>query len=446
MMIGRQAWMAVIVAASVAGVAVVGPAEASQETPFTGVVVEDVEVRAGGGTAFYVVGEVERGGIVEVEEIIFRWHKIRPPEGVHSFISKAFVDVRGDGTRGVVNRDRVEVSAASVRGPAESYRWQADLNEGDEVRIVEEVNSFYRIEPPEGAFVFLPPDSVRPAEEAELLQRPAGEEVAEAAGEGEAAAEGEADEADEASARRDDVDAEAEVEASEGLAENGEAEAAEAEAEVEAEGQAVAEAERDAEAAEADAGEEAEAFDSPAVTAELREVERAMLPLLHKPIGEQPIDEMIAAYEAVAEQVELPGSDQRVVAHRLAALERNARLAQTLARVREVREQADRSAAADRELDDSPRAFEDRGYSTVARLAASRVFDGERLPRLYRLLDPETGRTIAYLEPDERIDAERMVDQLVGLEGERRYDRAIRLHVFDVETIELLERRAAEGR
>ena len=439
----RQAWMALIVAATL----VAGPAASaagSQATPFTGVVSEDVEVRAGGGMAFYVVGELQRGSIVEVEEIIFRWYKVRPPEGVYSFISKAFVDVRGDGTRGVVNRDRVEVSAASVRGPGESYRWQADLSEGDEVKIVDEANSFYRIVPPAGAFVFLPPESVRPAEEAEALQRPAGEERAQRASDEQAAAdEGANDEAiadaepndaaDEQQAARPDDDNVAAADA----ADEAVADAAESDADAEAD----AAEERAPEAVAA-----AEPVDTPAITPELREVERAMLPLLRKPIDAQPVDEMIQAYRAVADAVELPSADQRVLAHRLAALERNQRLAQTLARIREVRREADRAAAEDRDLDQSPAAFDRQGFDTVGRLATSGVYDGRRLPRLYRLIDPEDGQTIAYLQPDERIDADQMLGGYVGLDGQRRYDRSLRVHVFDIDAIERLERRAAERR
>ncbi|MEX0886790.1 MAG: SH3 domain-containing protein [Phycisphaeraceae bacterium] len=437
---------ALLTLAGLAWTALAPPAFA-QEAGFTGVVVQDVEVRAGAGQAFYVVGQMERGTIVEVDEVIFQWYKIRPPEGVYSFVSKAFVDAQGDGTRGEINTDRVEVNAASVRGPGESYRGQVDLRRGDEVRIAGEVGSFYRIVPPSGAYVFLPPESVRPAEDAEMLQAPAGEEgpattlTSADGGEGDPAADAAADEAAEGEAV---ADAGEDVAAADGP----EAEATEVAGELaNAGGEDVdAEAADDmagaAGAAVAEAAEEV-VFETPAVSEALRSVERRMLPLLHRPIDEQPVDEMIEAYQAVAREAELPHADQRIVAHRLAALERNQRLARVLARVRQARQHADAVAATDLDVELTPEAYADAGFETIGRLTASRVYDGENLPRLYRLIDVETGRTLAYIEPSDELDARRMLGQLIGLNGERRYDRSLRLHVFDIQEARLLERRAA---
>ena len=87
----------------------------AEDTAFEGVVVEEgVKVRAGAGRTFYIVGSLKKGAKVHVGEVIFGWNKVAAPDGVFSFISKAFVDARGDGSVGKVNRDKAPINAASL--------------------------------------------------------------------------------------------------------------------------------------------------------------------------------------------------------------------------------------------------------------------------------------------------------------------------------------------
>ena len=78
--------------------------------------------RAGAGRSFYSVGELKKGTPVTVDEVVFGWYKIKPPQGIYSYISRAFVDAYGDGKTGKVNTNRAAVRASSVNGPGESYR------------------------------------------------------------------------------------------------------------------------------------------------------------------------------------------------------------------------------------------------------------------------------------------------------------------------------------
>lgn len=84
------------------------------------------------------------------------------------------------------------------------------------------------------------------------------------------------------------------------------------------------------------------------------------------------------------------------------------------------------------------------GYVAVGRLAASTIFEGKRLPRLLRLQDATTGRTIAYLRPgiDENvadaIDLTSMLGQVIGVVGSRRFDEGLRLNLIDPRRVDLL--------
>ena len=121
------------------------------------------------------MGVLERGDRVQVETELFGWYQIRCPEGVFSYVEQKNVNAKGDGTRGEVNTDRTAVYAAHADGsksPAESYRKLLDLERGDLVEIVGTVDNYYKIIPPQTAFVFLPPKSLTAAEAVAVADTP----------------------------------------------------------------------------------------------------------------------------------------------------------------------------------------------------------------------------------------------------------------------------------
>jgi len=77
-------------------------------------------------------------------------------------------------------------------------------------------------------------------------------------------------------------------------------------------------------------------------------------------------------------------------------------------------------------------------YVAVGRLAASTVYDGHLLPKLFRVQDPATSRTIAYLRPDDGFDLTEMLGQLVGIVGTKAYDGGLRLNTIQPKRIDLL--------
>jgi hypothetical protein len=77
-------------------------------------------------------------------------------------------------------------------------------------------------------------------------------------------------------------------------------------------------------------------------------------------------------------------------------------------------------------------------YVAVGRLAASTIYDGERLPRLFRLQDAATGRTLAYLKPNDGFDLHSVLGQVIGIRGEKTYDGGLRLNLITPSQIDLL--------
>jgi hypothetical protein len=137
----------------------------AQNSFFTGTVVQDkAELRAGAGRTFYLVGELPRGSTVVVDEVIFGWYKIVPPNGCFSYIPKASVEKIGNDGSARVMVARVGAKSGAVTGSEDSYRRQIDLLQGDIVYILGEEAGYYKILPPPGAFVFLPPGSLQHAD------------------------------------------------------------------------------------------------------------------------------------------------------------------------------------------------------------------------------------------------------------------------------------------
>lgn len=99
----------------------------------------------------------------------------------------------------------------------------------------------------------------------------------------------------------------------------------------------------------------------------------------------------------------------------------------------------ERSKASAHEAETVRQALESSAqYAAVGRIAASTIYDGERLPKLLRVQDATTGRTIAYLQPDEKFELVNLIGNLVGIIGEKNYDESMRLNIVSPSHIDIL--------
>jgi hypothetical protein len=80
-----------------------------------------------------------------------------------------------------------------------------------------------------------------------------------------------------------------------------------------------------------------------------------------------------------------------------------------------------------------------QGYVAAGRLEASIIYDGKNLPKLFRIRSVATGRTLGYVEPNQRFDLAAMLGQRVGVVGERAYNGELRLTVIKPQRIEVLD-------
>ncbi len=84
-------------------------------------------------------------------------------------------------------------------------------------------------------------------------------------------------------------------------------------------------------------------------------------------------------------------------------------------------------------------------YTAVGRIASSTIYDGTSLPKLFRIQDPATGRTIAYLKPDAEYSLANRVDMIVGIVGDKVYDETLRLNIITPRRIESLSPEKPSG-
>ena len=171
------------------------------------------------------------------------------------------------------------------------------------------------------------------------------------------------------------------------------------------------------------------------------DLESAFKALAEEPIQSAEIDPLIAEYRRYLDS--LPDTEKS----RLYRMQVDSRIA--LLRVRRqlqknLRELDAASADASRDADAIAarvsKLDRTRPYSLVGRLTTSALYDGKRLPLMYRLQSVEegAGRTIAYLVPNAGVDLAGKLGSIVGVEGTSRLDPALKLRIVQPTRVQTL--------
>lgn len=355
-----------------------------------------VYVRSGPREGDYATMKLDKGAEVTVVGIKFDWLKILPPEGSFSYVSKAFVQQYGDGKRGRVTKNDLRVRAGSSMNQLKS-QVQTSLMENDEVEILGEQDEYFKIKPPAGAYLYVKKDFVRPIRKlgtAAATPQPQPVTPPPVALHND----------DEMIAPQPQVPAVEGAPLQEVAATTTTPEAAAPQATPD---QAAAAGER---------------FNK------LEEQYRATASL---PIDQQPLDELLAGYQPLAEGNELPDTMRRIAQHRVKAIQQAQSVRQELAAIRKEHEEikARRMAlkAEQEELEQNLRANSVEIFTAVGTLRASSLQRGPE--RLYRVTDPQSGRTLVYIRSNDPAVAAQL-NQFVGVRGEAINDPSLNLNVI----------------
>jgi SH3-like domain-containing protein len=136
--------------------------ESEGKFPFTGTVKGNaVYVRSGPDVNYYPVARLMRDNQVQVVGEEYGWFKIVPPSGSFSCVSKDFVEKK-EGNKGVVSGDRVAIRAGSSLNDKKTAI-QFLASKGMEVTILGEEEKYYKIAPPEGAYVWVSAQYIKTA-------------------------------------------------------------------------------------------------------------------------------------------------------------------------------------------------------------------------------------------------------------------------------------------
>jgi len=161
--------------------------------------------------------------------------------------------------------------------------------------------------------------------------------------------------------------------------------------------------------------------------------------VVDEPIEGAELAPLIAEFEAAIGRAEPGSADAQRLGARLELLEIRRELQRDLS---DVETAADRAA---REREAINRLVVDwrsrPAYTVVGRLMASALYDGRRLPLMYRLqsLDGPGGRTIAYILPSDELDLNAKIGAVVGVVGDARRDRTISVRLVEPERVDVLE-------
>lgn len=104
---------------------------------------------------------------------------------------------------------------------------------------------------------------------------------------------------------------------------------------------------------------------------------------------------------------------------------------------------SERATEREQELVDKVRELEiQRSYAVVGRLLPSAVYDGRRLPRMYRVQSlgvTEAPRTMGYLRPSDDINLENMLGETIGVVGTPELDPRLNLLIIEPLKIDLIQ-------
>lgn len=126
---------------------------------------DEVPIRSGPGTNYYICGKLNKAGKVNVVGSQFSWSRIVPPAGSFSWISMRYISIDPDNPAiGIVTADGIRIYAGSeYREPIHSETLQLKLNRGDKVKLMgKQKADYYKIAPPTGAYLWISTKYTKP--------------------------------------------------------------------------------------------------------------------------------------------------------------------------------------------------------------------------------------------------------------------------------------------
>ncbi len=358
---------------------------------------DGVYVRSGPSENSYQTMKLDKGVQVTVVGLKFNWLKIRPPEGSFAYVPKVYIDRRNDGSVGRASREVIAKVGSSLN--MMKIAPMAKVNEGDDVTIIGEQDEYFKIKPPEGSVLYVSKNFVdfvkviakagETSDHGAVAQNPGAGTIG-----GQASpptgAQPTPDSAVAGSTTKPTADQATALSAS------------------------------------------TTQPTADAASTQFDQLEARYATASEKPITEQPLEPLLSGYEAVLKQETLPNSMRRVAEVRLATLKlRNEAKQEFLATKSsqdKLKERSKSLVAEQEEIQERIKSNNVELYTVVGTLRGSSLQHAGST--LYRLTDPATGRTVAYLRTPEPKYAN-LIGQFVGVKGAVSSDSELNMKIID---------------
>ena len=122
-----------------------------------------VNIRSGPGLSYYAIGQLARGDLIKVTGERNGWYRFAAPAGARCYIARQFVKLGADGSTGTVTGSFVNVRAASALTPASNYAVVDLLNTGATVSVTGQTPVYDIIRAPKGTGFYVLARFVSPA-------------------------------------------------------------------------------------------------------------------------------------------------------------------------------------------------------------------------------------------------------------------------------------------
>jgi hypothetical protein len=162
-----------------------------------------------------------------------------------------------------------------------------------------------------------------------------------------------------------------------------------------------------------------------------------------QPLMTAEVGELKAEYERAAAAASSKPELQAMLQKRVDALQLRITARDTIRQQQEARAAIDQKKS---ELSEEVTAWEKtRVYTIVGELQPSTVYDGKRLPLMYRVVSVggSSVRTLGYLKASKDIDLTKMIGQVIGVIGDATMDRSLMLNIIDPVRVVTLKETAA---
>jgi hypothetical protein len=175
-------------------------------------------------------------------------------------------------------------------------------------------------------------------------------------------------------------------------------------------------------------------------TTSLADLEQRMIDAHQLPLAQRPLADLLAAYQTFTADAKLPIHDQRIVQARIVQLKRDMSLASALNQISNVQDSVSTQITNAQPFTPTPPAPSTPRFDVVGQLLASAVYDGQNLPRLYRLVNPaDTRVTLAYVRPNDQVVPMSHLGRVVGIVGKPQIDDALHLQIIDPKQVQLYQ-------